>query len=448
VLLLVTILLVVVGFISLVIGFLQSSLLPIYISIGCSVVAAAMLLIFSRMTARGQRSTSDGPTPRAGPSRTEPASGFTGSGLLAPSPGETFAPDAASYGGEDAEMGAVDDDDFPIERYDSRRVGEILPLLAELDIDELDLVREREEQGKGRATVLARIDQLIDKLEAEDRQEADHRFDPPAIMAEPAPATHEVDEVGHGPAVEPVVASRTTQAVSVAALTEDDGYFPIEDYDDLEPSEILPLLPELDDDELVMVREREQMIGARSSILREIEVQLGSADGSSEVPDAEPVHEVVPVAVPVPEPSPVVTRAAAVKKAPAKRAPVARKAAPVNRAPAVPVTRKSPPAKKAAPARATPRKAAPVAATEVTRPAPATKVTRPAPATKIAATKVPATKVAATKVAATKVAATKVAPVRKAPARKVTPAKATVTKSSAAPAPARAVKATRKASKG
>ena len=39
---------------------------------------------------------------------------------------------------------------FPIEDYDELLVSEILPLLPELDADELHEVREREESGKGR----------------------------------------------------------------------------------------------------------------------------------------------------------------------------------------------------------------------------------------------------------------------------------------------------------
>ena len=41
-------------------------------------------------------------------------------------------------------------------------------------------------------------------------------------------------------------------------VDDDDELFPIADYDDLRANQILPLLPELDDDELALVAERER----------------------------------------------------------------------------------------------------------------------------------------------------------------------------------------------
>jgi len=100
VLLLVTILLVVVGTISLVFGYIQSSLVPIYISIACSAVAFAVLVIFSRMTQKSQKVVTDsGPTsfgyqPQAEPARTEQVPAMAGAGLLGrSSSGDAFAPD-------------------------------------------------------------------------------------------------------------------------------------------------------------------------------------------------------------------------------------------------------------------------------------------------------------------------------------------------------------------
>src|SRR5205814_2968069 len=51
--------------------------------------------------------------------------------------------------------------DFPIDRYDDLRVNEILPLLADLDSEDLKTVREEEAAGKARASILARIDGLL-----------------------------------------------------------------------------------------------------------------------------------------------------------------------------------------------------------------------------------------------------------------------------------------------
>ena len=51
-LLLLTIGLVLVATVALVIGFITSALAPIYVSIACSVLAAAVLVVFSRMSRR------------------------------------------------------------------------------------------------------------------------------------------------------------------------------------------------------------------------------------------------------------------------------------------------------------------------------------------------------------------------------------------------------------
>ena len=458
-LLLGTILLVVVGTISLVIGFVQSSLLPIYISIACSVLAAVVLLIFSRMTAKSQQvvTAGDGPTPldlgRDRPDQSEREPAFAGTGLLGGSSGESFAPPESRYASgsrfdepdgdqsDDSVLGVGDapdtepDDDFPIERYDSRRVGEILPLLAELDLDELDIVREHEEQGKSRATVLARIDQLIDQLEAEDQHEAAHRFDTP----EPAGAGAGMPLVGRDDDLDdgdlddrdlqdhddlqdsdgadgvsaPLSSSPPsyappppTQAVTVGALPDDDGYFPIEDYDDLRASEILPLLPELDDDELVMVQEREQSTAARSSILRRIETLLpgSAATVAVAVVQPEPEPEPWPSAEPVPTlvtPDPVL---------PAKKAGT-RRAAPAKTS--VAKTTKVFPAKTIQAKRSAVKKAAAVAPVAPARKAPAAKaaatsrtkkavapVIAEVPAKKAAAKKAPSAKVASARASA------------------------------------------------
>jgi hypothetical protein len=55
---------------------------------------------------------------------------------------------------------------FPIADYDDLRVSEILPVLPELDPDELEEVRDRESAGRGRTTILDRIDELLDRKTA------------------------------------------------------------------------------------------------------------------------------------------------------------------------------------------------------------------------------------------------------------------------------------------
>ena len=61
---------------------------------------------------------------------------------------------------------ALDDDDFPIAGYDTLRASQIIEQLPDLDLDELDMVQEREEQTKNRATVLRRVVERIEVLEA------------------------------------------------------------------------------------------------------------------------------------------------------------------------------------------------------------------------------------------------------------------------------------------
>jgi len=395
VLLLVTVLLVVIGAISLGIGFVQSETLPIYVCIGCCIVAGALLLIFTRMTAKTQKIDSSSGGPEAVPATA--GTGFLGR----PSSEETFGGGSgvavARYADDEDYDDAADDDDFPIDRYDSRRVGEILPLLAELDVDELDVVREREERGKGRATILARIDQLIEQLEAEDSDEAEHRFD--------APAADELDDAAMRPASPPV---------RVAAMPMDDDYFPIEDYDDLRASEILPLLPELDDDELDMVRERERTGSARASILHRVDALL----------EVEPA-DAGPGPVPYEEPEPVApvrktrgTRAAA-KARPvpsrATKAPAVRtvKATPVKATPVKATVAKAPLVK--TPLVKTPLVKTPLVKTPLVKtPSKAPRVTKAAPAAaKASARKVPAARASSPGTKTVKAAAPAKAPTQK-----------------------------------
>lgn len=54
-------------------------------------------------------------------------------------------------------------DEFPIAGYESLTVGQILPRLSDLDAEELAQVREREQQGRARGTILDRIERLAAK---------------------------------------------------------------------------------------------------------------------------------------------------------------------------------------------------------------------------------------------------------------------------------------------
>jgi hypothetical protein len=293
VLLLLTIALVLVGAVSLVIGFVGGEQLPIFISIACSVLAGVVLVVFSRMSRRqGAPATSGGPAPLAD----EAAPATKRTEAVSDDEVEEAVTEPEPVG---AGRGFAADDDFPIEDYDELLVSEILPLLAELDADELEVVREREQSGKARATLLRRIEQLAE---------------------------------GEG---EPTVAAPAFSARASEPEVEDEGdeelMFPIEDYDDLRVSEILPLLPELYDDELELVADHERDNANRASVLNRIDELLGGE--------------------PEPAPKKAAPKKAAPKKAAVKKA-AARKATPVKKTAA----KKATPAKKAPTKKATPAK--------------------------------------------------------------------------------------------
>ncbi|HSH23497.1 MAG TPA: hypothetical protein VK975_05480, partial [Acidimicrobiales bacterium] len=126
---------------------------------------------------------------------------------------------------------------FPIEDYDQLRVTQILPLLPELYDDELDVVEARERARKGRVRVLNRIEEL--------RRE-------PRVNSDQGPDPEESSES------------------AAAADDDDDDYFPIVDYDELTVGEIIPLLPELYDDELDVVEDHERATKGRAVILNRL----------------------------------------------------------------------------------------------------------------------------------------------------------------------------------
>jgi hypothetical protein len=292
VLLLLTISLVLVGAVSLVIGFVSQNTVPIYISIGCSVGAGLVLLVFSRMNRR------------------QPGVPATASSGAA---GDASGPATTEYVLEEARSAArpsaaAVDDGFPIEDYDQLLVSEIVPLLPELDLDELDQVRGREEDGKARASILRRIDALADELGAGGAAPR------PADAAE---EDEEEDEVDAAPAYD----------------EDDDLLFPIADYDELRVNQILPLLPELDDDELAVVADRERSGASRYSIIARIDELLGVTVAPAKRAPAK--------------------KAPAKKKATAKKAP-AKKAAATKKAPA----KKAAPVKKAVAAKKATKKTA------------------------------------------------------------------------------------------
>src|SRR5687768_2605675 len=138
VLLLVTILLVLIAAVTLLIGIFGNNLALIFVSIGSSVVAALVLAALSQMSKRRVReetavpsSMPTAPPPPPEPTRVEPT--------VSPIEEPTIATAAAT--------GVVS---LPIANYDGLRVNEIMPLLEELDLDQLEAVAQHEEDNKNR----------------------------------------------------------------------------------------------------------------------------------------------------------------------------------------------------------------------------------------------------------------------------------------------------------
>ncbi|HUE61269.1 MAG TPA: hypothetical protein VMO88_17000, partial [Acidimicrobiales bacterium] len=222
-LLLVTVALVFAGLVLLIVGFVQDSLSLIYLSIACAAVAGIALIVFSRLSRRrAVRLALDGvpaaaapPSPllnrprmaddaadrRLRPAARQQAPVYDDAEQRAPQPATARAvfpgefadeddvterqpamrpapqmerepqpqfasgPSEASAGHWEEEADWEEDwgDEvvFPIEDYDDLRVAEILPLLPQLEPDELEDVRDREHNTKARATIIARIDELL-----------------------------------------------------------------------------------------------------------------------------------------------------------------------------------------------------------------------------------------------------------------------------------------------
>ena len=334
-LLLLTIALVLVGAVALVIGFISGEQVPIFISIACSLLAGAVLFAFSRMSRRqAAPAAAGGPAPlAASDDGAEPAAAAADEeeDVEAEEVEEVEEPArervAASVGGREAASsssgGEWSADDFPIEDYDELLVSEILPLLTELEADELEMVHTREQDGKARATLLRRIEQLQEE----------------GGGGEPTMATARVEREPVGTVARPaaIVEDDVDDEDEDLGDDEDDLMFPIEDYDDLRVSEILPLLPELYDDELELVAERERGGANRSSILNRIDELLGGG-------------------APAPAPKKAASKRAAPKKTAAKKT-AAKKTAAKKAAPKKAAAKKTA-AKKATAKKATAKKTA------------------------------------------------------------------------------------------
>jgi hypothetical protein len=306
---LVSFLLVLAAAVTLVIGLLNSGLGLIYVSIGCS-VAAGIVLALAVVRSRPERAAA----PAAGSERLRALEEEeTPTVTVVPTRGGRRKAAEAVDEEEDVEVAASGDGEgaFPIADYDELKVGEIVSLLPELDEDELEMVREREESGKNRSTILTRVEALSGAAASSGGSEwgTSDRWDSWSEGDEEAPEEEEDDGAGEE--------------------VGEEGIFPIADYDDLKAAEVVSLLPELDDDELDQVRDREERGAARATVLNRIDQLLGV------------------------EPAPA-RKAPAKKKAAAKRAPA--KKAPAKKAAAKKSTAKKSTAKKSTAKKSTAKK--------------------------------------------------------------------------------------------
>jgi hypothetical protein len=268
--LLVSFLLVIVATIFLLSGlFLTKDLALIFISIACSALAGIVLVV-AVMRSR--------PRPSAVPA------GDTG---LAPPPTIDTAAERRP-----AAPGRADGLEFPIPDYDSLEVVEVLPLLGDLEPAELEMVRQREASGRAHPWILARVDALLEAEAEADTSE--HAWAPGPIGSAGQQGRlieEDEDEIAE---VEPDDADWASPrdsdwAASDFPLDSGPDYtdlsvardFPIDRYDELRVTEILPLLASLDAEDLKMVREEEAAGKARASILARIDGLLGREVGGA-----------------------------------------------------------------------------------------------------------------------------------------------------------------------
>lgn len=214
----VSLVLVIVAAVTLVIGLLSSGLGLVLVSIGSSFLAGVFLIATVLRERPRVEIAVAGPEPQ-------------------PEPARHAAAASVAEGAPEAEW---EEEEFPIADYDELKVSEILPLLPELDDDELELVRRREEQGKARASILNRIDDLL----------------------------------GIAPAPKPAPKRPAAKKVAAAARATDKAAFPIPNYDALAVADISKRLAKLSVDELKRVRTYEKRKKARKGVLERIELEL------------------------------------------------------------------------------------------------------------------------------------------------------------------------------
>lgn len=343
-LLLVTIVLVLVAAVTLLIGIFSDNLALIFISIGASAAAAIVLAVLSQVSRRKGAAAPASTAPEPLPARSASTVADEQAEEAATTIEEIGEPVVRTVGASTPTAVVT----IPIANYDALRVNEILPALQGLDLDELEAVAQHEEAGKNRATVLNRIDALMDELEAQE--------------AAGTGTTTTVDEA----------AAESIATVGEPVVAPPSGAFPIPNYDELGEAELIPMLDDLDADQLEVVADREEAGQNRDAVLDAIDDRLDVLEGIV------PAPPVAATAAP--------SRPAAGKKVPAKK--VAAKKVPAGGA------KKAATAKKSVAAPAAVKKAATSAKRSAAAAAPAKRTTTAKKAAKKAAApvrKAPAT---------------------------------------------------------
>ena len=283
--LLVSFLLVIVATIFLLSGlFLTKDLALIFISIACSALAGIVLVVAvmrSRPRPAAEPAADDALTPAPEP---EPVAAEAGA--------ERRAPAARPAGARE----------FPIPDYDRLEVVEVLPLLGDLEPAELEMVRQREASGRAHPWILARVDALLEAEAEADTSEHAWAPGPIGTAGQQGRLLDDHDDDGlEIVEVEPDDADWASPrdrdwAAADFELDSGSGYadtaggparrasqpkdFPIDRYDELRVTEILPLLAGLDAEDLKMVREEEAAGKARASILARIDGLLAREVGA------------------------------------------------------------------------------------------------------------------------------------------------------------------------
>jgi hypothetical protein len=275
--LLVSFLLVIVATVFLVAGLFltKQDLTLIFISIGCSALAGLVLIVAVLRSRPRQVETPAVSAPEAPLPVGTVATGDT----VAPRP-------TASTPSREV------DPDFPIAGYDDLEVVEILPLLGDLESAQLEMVRQREASGRAHPWILARVDALLES-EA-DTGEVDwgatSRWAGPASddtevetdEGDEVDEFDDIDEVEPEPGWDRTAATSDWAAADFPLESEESAYddvevadsFPIDRYDELKATDILPLLPDLHPEDLKLIRQEEVAGKARTSILTRIDVLL------------------------------------------------------------------------------------------------------------------------------------------------------------------------------